>query len=64
MYSQPYNLVILYLNLTQETGPDTPNVVRYLLQLETVPVCLRCMEMGGDLTKSVNLTLLNILISY
>ncbi|PWA84754.1 cell differentiation protein RCD1 [Artemisia annua] len=39
--------------LVKETGPDTPNVVRYLLQVETVPVCLRCMETGGDLTKSV-----------
>ena len=58
MYSQPYH------NLTQETGPETPNVVRYLLQVETVPMCLRCMERGGDLTKSVSLTLLKILISY
>ncbi|PWA76004.1 cwfJ-like family protein / zinc finger (CCCH-type) family protein [Artemisia annua] len=39
--------------LVKETGPDTPNIVRYLLQAETVPVCLRCMEMGSDLTKSL-----------
>nr|GEZ81700.1 cell differentiation protein RCD1 [Tanacetum cinerariifolium] len=40
--------------LVKETGPDTPDIVHYLLQVETVHVCLRCMEMGGKLTKLVS----------
>ncbi|PWA76003.1 rcd1/Caf40 [Artemisia annua] len=49
--------------LVKETGPDTPNIVRYLLQAETVPVCLRCMEMGSDLTKSVATLILGRIFS-
>ncbi|PWA62662.1 cell differentiation protein RCD1 [Artemisia annua] len=49
--------------LVKETCPDTPNIVRYLLQAETVPVCLRCMEMGSDLTKSVATLILGRIFS-
>ncbi|GJX08850.1 CCR4-NOT transcription complex subunit 9-like protein [Tanacetum coccineum] len=49
--------------LVKETGPDTPYIVHYLLQVETVPVCLRCMEMGGKLTKSVATLILGRIFS-
>ncbi|KAL4555536.1 hypothetical protein LXL04_038158 [Taraxacum kok-saghyz] len=31
----------------------TTEIVRYLLQSETVPLCLRCMDVGNELTKSM-----------
>ncbi|KAI3753375.1 hypothetical protein L2E82_25427 [Cichorium intybus] len=39
--------------LLKEECPQTAEIVHYLLQCEMVPLCLRCMEMGSDLTKSV-----------
>nr|GEY15221.1 cell differentiation protein RCD1 homolog isoform X1 [Tanacetum cinerariifolium] len=51
-----------YLNYICES-PDTPDIVHYLLQVETVPVCLRCMEMGGKLTKSNSLSTIRMKMS-
>ncbi|CAI9294776.1 unnamed protein product [Lactuca saligna] len=39
--------------LLKEQCPKTDEIVHYLLQSEMVPLCLRCMDVGSDLTKSV-----------
>jgi CCR4-NOT transcription complex subunit 9 len=32
---------------------DDPDVVNFLLQTEIIPLCLRIMEMGSELSKTV-----------
>ncbi|KAJ0525080.1 putative transcription regulator Rcd1-like family [Helianthus annuus] len=39
--------------LTQVEDANTPEIIHFLLDTEVLPLCLRCIEVGSDLAKTV-----------
>ncbi|KAI3497277.1 hypothetical protein L1887_39771 [Cichorium endivia] len=50
--------------LVKVEDTDTPEIVHFLLETEAIPLCLRCIEVGGELAKTVAAFVVSKILMY
>ncbi|KAJ0533081.1 putative transcription regulator Rcd1-like family [Helianthus annuus] len=50
--------------LTQVEDTNTPEIIHFLLDTEVLPLCLRCIEVGSDLAKTVAAFIVSKILLY
>ncbi|KAD6454170.1 hypothetical protein E3N88_08876 [Mikania micrantha] len=50
--------------LVKVDDANSPEIIHFLLETEVVPLCLRCIEMGGELAKTVSVLVISKILLY
>ncbi|KAD6454266.1 hypothetical protein E3N88_08972 [Mikania micrantha] len=50
--------------LVKVDDANSPEIIHFLLETEVVPLCLRCIEMGGELAKTVSVIVISKILLY